>query len=121
VINIKVCTVTDAEAMNWIILDVDVVNRAISKHFCELNEVVGSVSLVSNVNCTHVSSSDSLGDPSITSYTIPPSLSVTIKNGAFGGCNFDVGAANLDKRIVGVKVLPKCCAFERDLASSLQL
>jgi hypothetical protein len=121
VIDIKVGTIANAEAMNWVVLDVDVMNRAVSKHFRELDEVVRSVVLVRNIECTNTILSDSLSDTSIASYTIPPSLTIAIKNGAFGSCNFEIGTADLDEGIVSIKVLPEGRTLECDFASVLQL
>jgi hypothetical protein len=56
-IYIKASTVANAEAVNWVVLDVDVMNGAISKHFCELDEMVGSVALVNDKTNTLVLSS----------------------------------------------------------------
>lgn len=39
-INIKSCTVTDTEAMDRVVLDVDIVDRAVAKDFTEFDEVI---------------------------------------------------------------------------------
>lgn len=59
-------TIADAEAMYWVILNVDIMNRAVPKHFTELNEVVRPESVVS-LQCLGIAhaSFDSLSHPSI--------------------------------------------------------
>jgi hypothetical protein len=121
VIDIKVGTIANAEAMNWIVLNVNVMNRAVSKHLGKFDEVVRSVVLVRNIKCTNIISSNSLSDTPIASDTVPPRLSVAIKNGTFGSCNLEIGSANLDERIVAIKVLPEGRTLERDFASVFQL
>jgi hypothetical protein len=43
VMNVDACTAANTEAMYRVVLDVDVVNRARSKDFADLNEVIRSV------------------------------------------------------------------------------
>lgn len=41
--NIDAGTIADAEAVYWVVLNVEIMNRAVSKHFTELNEMVRPV------------------------------------------------------------------------------
>lgn len=62
-----------------------------------------------------------LGYSTIATEPIPPRLTIPIKDSILVCCDLEVGASNLDKRVVGVGVLPESLPFERDFRSSLQL
>lgn len=103
VINVNSCAVADAEAMNGVVLNVNVVDGAVAEDLAELDEVIG------------------LRYTTVASQSVPPCLTVTIENSIFSCGDFDVSTTNLDERIVRIEIFPKCRAFECDLGSSLQL
>jgi hypothetical protein len=113
--DVNTSTVADAEAMHWVVLDVNIMNRALPKHFAELNEVVWSASSVSSQG-SYIAHAplDSLGHAPIRSKTVPPSFAVAIKNGPFCGSNFDIRSSHLDERIIRVEILPEGGTTERD-------
>lgn len=76
---------------------------------------------VVSINDTRGNCSNSLGKTAIATKSVPPRLTVAIKNSTLSGSDLDIGSANLDERIVGISVLPEGLAFERDLGSFLQL
>lgn len=102
VVDVQTSAVADTEAVHRIVLDVDVVYGTLSKHL-HLNEVVW------------------LGNASVATKAIPPSLTIAIKYGVFFGSDFDIGTCHLDEGIVCIGVLPEGPSFERNLGSSLQL
>jgi hypothetical protein len=103
VVNVESSAVTDAEAMNRVVLYVEVVDRAGSEDLPNLNEVIR------------------LRKTPVTTQTIPPALAVAVENGTFCSCDLDVGASNLDKCVVGIGVLPESLALEGQFGPFLQL
>jgi hypothetical protein len=75
VVDIDTCTVANAEAVNRVVLDVDVMDRAGSKHFVHFDEVVGPflrsvVSYIMNGN-THFATPPLLPRPSHQALPLP--------------------------------------------------
>lgn len=101
-VNIQTSTVTNSEAVDGIVLDIDVVNRAVSKNLADLDKVVW------------------LGKASVATKTVPPSLTITIEHRICVGCNFDVGSSHLDESIVCIGIFPECLSLECHLGSTLQ-
>jgi hypothetical protein len=52
VVDVDPCAVADTEAMNRVVLDVDIVDRARSEDFAKLDEVVRSAWLASRLTST---------------------------------------------------------------------
>lgn len=118
-VHIQTSAVADTETMNRVVLNVDVVDRARTKDLGELNEMVRP-SRVLVMNLIYVSS-HSLFDAAVATEAIPPRLTVTIEDSTLCGGDLEVGAANLDERVVGIEVLPESSSLEGDLGASLQL
>jgi len=101
-VNVQIGAVADTETVDRVVLDVDIVDRALSSHILHLDKVVG------------------LGSTSIAAESIPPGLAVAVKNCAPCCRNLNVLAADGDERVVGVGKLPERPSLERDLGSPLQ-
>lgn len=73
VIYVYTSTIANAEAVNRVVLDIDVMDRAISKNLAELNEVVGPISTLSIIEYMMVLPRiDLLGKASVATKTVPP-------------------------------------------------
>jgi hypothetical protein len=74
--NIDAGAIADTEAMNRIVLNVNIMDRAGSENTFQFNEVVGSVK--QSVTESSTSRADVLRHTAITSKPIPPCLTIAI-------------------------------------------
>jgi hypothetical protein len=102
-IDVQSIAVADAETMDWVVLDIDVMNRTRSENLGKLDEVVG------------------LRNTTITPKPIPPALTVAIQDGALCGGDLDVGTSDLDEYVVGISILPEGLSLEGHFGPSFQL
>ena len=99
----KAIAAADAEAMNRIILDIQILDDRVSDCFADSNEVVW------------------LAYTSIGSKSVPPSLSIAIDNSIWLGGDDNIGSGDFDHVVIRIGILESSFTSKGDGSACLEL